>query len=118
MATTAITTQSAVDTITSATSRKLRSLPRGYNPPALGGVVQLVRTPACHAGGRGFESRRSRLAHRTLKRQVSAVVLCTWSLLSERYGPRRRGRNRRGSGGPRSRAGSGHVRTRRARPRG
>ncbi len=27
---------------------------------AFGGVVQLVRTPACHAGGREFEPRRPR----------------------------------------------------------
>ena len=33
----------------------------------IGRVVQLVRTPACHAGGRGFEPHSGRYSERTLR---------------------------------------------------
>ncbi|MEN9897184.1 MAG: hypothetical protein RLZZ66_833, partial [Pseudomonadota bacterium] len=48
------------------------------HPPDFGAVVQLVRIPACHAGGRGFESRPLR---QTLKK---AELLSSAFLFSAR----------------------------------
>lgn len=43
--------------------------PGANNNSTLGAVVQLVRMPACHAGGRGFKSR----PHRRGERKSSMV---------------------------------------------
>src|SRR5215469_576110 len=47
-----------------------------------GGVVQLVRTPACHAGGRGFES-----ANSFWSGPETWVTLCT-GYMGNTFGPK------------------------------
>lgn len=58
-----------------------RATSTGLSPslhhPIPGAVVQLVRMPACHAGGREFESR----PHRRRERRMSNLSLRTWLLI-------------------------------------
>ena len=55
-----------------------------------GGVVQLARTPARHAGGRGFESRRSRQNSRAIQSSkvgASCIPISIEVLVASHYPP-------------------------------
>gem|GEM_PF-3518727 len=59
----------------------MHPLPTESNQP--GAVVQLVRMPACHAGGRGFES----LPHRQNASQFSeGRFWCIGNLMGGKWG--------------------------------
>src|ERR1043165_6430231 len=47
--------------------------------PESGDVVQLVRTPACHVGGRGFEPRRPRHSFQFLPGQFEVGTVDVYS---------------------------------------
>ena len=46
---------------------------RGYGP--VGGVAQLVRAPACHAGGRGIETRLHRQMYHISYSKHEKIIL-------------------------------------------
>ena len=53
-----------------------------------GVVVQLVRTPACHAGGREFEPRQPRLIKNPPNPEDFSLYSCSASLHPKRYSHR------------------------------